>query len=562
MATLQVVNPPELPELILGVDLERVTNDAIVALAKDVRVFQRSGQLVGVVSVVDGPPLGKLRRSVGAPIIRSLAMPTLRERLASAAKWRRFDKKSKGYVPSLPPDVVVSGVAARGEWVGVRPLVSVVTSPCLKPDGQVLQAPGYDADTATLFSPREAYVAVPPEPTLEDARGAVLQIREVVCDFPFARPEHESAWIAGLLTMLARPAIAGPCPMFAVDATTRGTGKSRLVDAAVRIATGLDAARTAMPDDDDEMRKRITALMLEGDPAVCVDNITRAITLPSLDNVLTATTWKDRMLGVTGNVTVPARAVWWATGNNLILGGDLSRRTVHIRLESPLENPEERSNFKHANLLSWIGENRSRLVAAALTILRAYAFAGYPVVQCGRWGSYEDWSRIVPAALVWAGMPDPLLARATQAVDAEPEVHAIRVFLHGVRYYLDNVGRNSFGTRELLDHIYDEEGNADLRESTDILARASNGKHPTSLQLSGVLRRHRGRVLDQMRIAGVGLDSHVKSAQWTVERLGDRELTPNPPAPARTNPEPAAQGVPPVSQPTWQDAAPEDEWTL
>lgn len=508
MSAMRVLPPPpDLVEIRTGVDLERMTNEAVTALASDDRVYQRGGALVHVVTIPEGPQRTALRRAPGSPVIRPLAAPSIRERLSASARWVKYDGRSKGYVPCLPPESVVAAVGARGEWGGVRPLVAVATSPALRPDGSVLQAPGYDHDTGTLFWPRESYVAVGENPSQEDARGALSALEEVVSDFPFARPEHRAAWVSGVLTILARPAIDGPCPLFAVDATTRGTGKSRLVDAAVRLATGSYAARTSLPDDDDEMRKRITALMLEGDPAVCLDNITRPIALASLDAVLTATTWKDRLLGSTANVTAPARAVWWATGNNLVLGGDLSRRCLHIRLESPLENPEERTGFAHPDLLAWVGSERKRLVACALTILRSYFAAGCPAMGTGLWGSYEAWSRIVPPALVWAGSPDPLAARATADPAMDEEKRALVILIDGIRRLcpvtLD--GARPLSAKAMISALYPErhpgepiptDGFEELRDAIEQETRTQAGRTPEARRLGKWLQRIRGRVVN------------------------------------------------------------------
>lgn len=528
------------PSIKLGVDLERIITNAVGALAKDTRVYQRSGQLVGVVAVLDGPETdgatARVQRAPGATVIRTILLPTLMERLATNADWLRWDARLKGgggWVPCLPPKHAVAGVLARGEWPGVRPLVSVVTSPCLKPDGTILQADGYDRDTATLFRPCEKYVEVPDLPTLADAKGALDTLREIVCDFPFARPEHESAWLAGVLTMLARPAIAGPCPMFAVDATTRGTGKSRLVDAAVRLATGTDAARTSMPEDDDEMRKRITALMLEGDAAVCLDNITKAITLPSLDAVLTSTVWKDRLLGVNANVAPPARAVWWATGNNLELGGDLSRRALHIRLESSLENPEERDGFKHPDLIGWVNKERHFLVACALTILRAYRISG-EVCDVGLWGSFEDWSRIVPAALVWAGAANPMLARATQDPALDDEKRSLTILIDGLiklcPYAAPDAPMVPISARDLISILYPDrdphdapsqpDGYNSLRDAIEQETRCMPGRKPEARRLGKWLQRVRGRVVNGWRVERVEGPSHTACWRATPPRNG------------------------------------------
>ena len=516
--------PADLPEIIVSVDLEDMTNEAIAALAKDSRVYQRSGSLVGVVTVHNGPTKRpqKIRRADGAVVIRALAPPTVRERMAASATWLKYDGRKKDHVRVLPPEAVVGTVCARGEWGGVRPLVAVATAPCLKPDGTVMQTPGYDADTATLYWPSDSYVAVSENPSRDDAKGALEAIREIVCDFPFAKPEHESAWIAGLLTMFARPAIDGPCPLFAVDATTRGTGKSRLVDAAVRLCTGIDAPRTSLPDDDDEMRKRISALMLEGDPAVCLDNITRKIALPSLDAVLTGTTWKDRLLGSTATFSAPARAVWWATGNNVELGGDLGRRTLHIRLESPLENPEERTGFKHPDLLRWVSDNRTRLVASALTILRAYTLSG-DRYEGRLWGSFEEWSQLVPAALVWCGAPDPLEARASAEATMDDEKRTLTVLIDGLARLSKDSG--PITARTMLEALYPDrsaydepapkDGYDELRDAIEQETRSQPGRRPEARRLGKWLQRVRGRVVQGRRVMRDASNDH--SATWYVE---------------------------------------------
>jgi hypothetical protein len=285
---------------------------------------------------------------------------------------------------------------------------------------------------------------------------------------------------------------------------------------------GHDAARMSMPEDDDEMRKRITSLVLEGDPAICLDNITKPILLPSLDAVITSTTWKDRMLGQSTSVQAPHRATWWLTGNNIVLGGDLGRRTIHVRLESSLENPEERTGFKHPELLRWINGERKRLVAAALTVLRAFFAAGAPELSA-LWGSFEAWSRVVPSALVWAGMPDPIMARATvdPALDDEKRTLAILVAglnrLCPVKYAGAPVSPMS--AREVLDALYPPHDDRDgprppdgyeaLRDAIEQETMCQSGRRPDARRLGKWFQRVRGRVVSGWCIERVEGANHT-----------------------------------------------------
>lgn len=528
---VKLAPPDSRPEIPIGVDIERMTNDSIRAIAADERVYQRAGMLSQVVTVPQGPPkvVKGVKRAPGSHVIIPLESGSLRERMSSAARWTKLSARRGEWVGSLPPEVVVSATLARHEWAGVRTLVSVATSPQLRPDGTILQQAGYDALTGILYWPVDLFPGVHEAPSLIDARGALEALREVCCDFPFARPEHESAWLAGLLTMLARPAIDGPVPLLAVDATTRGTGKSRLVDAAVRLALGHDVARTSLPDDDDEMRKRITSLMLEGDPAICLDNVSAPIAFPSLDAVLTSTLWKDRLLGQNSTVSVPARAVWWTTGNNLDLRGDLSRRSLHVRLESPLENPEERTGFKHPDLLRWVERERPRLVTCALTLLRAFCAAGAPY-DGPLWGSFEEWSKLVPGALVWAGATSPLVARATADPALDDEKRALVALVDGLRRLcpVELAGARPLTAKAVLDALYPErdlhdgpkppDGFDDLRDVIEQETRTQPGRKPEARRLGKWLQRSRGRVVSGWAIVRHEGASHT--ATWRAEPAG------------------------------------------
>ena len=116
------------------------------------------------------------------------------------------------------------------------------------------------------------------------------------------------------------------------------------------------------------------------------------------------------------------RTVILATGNNVSLRGDTSRRALVSRLESPLERPEDRKDFRHPDLLEWVRAERPRLVTAALTVLRAHVVAGRPLTV-HRMGSFEAWSSVIPSAIVWAGGPDA--TKAAPAPEADAEVSAL-----------------------------------------------------------------------------------------------------------------------------------------
>ena len=444
-------NEEGLPHILVDVDEHRVGDEAIQALAaKADNCYQRGGALVHIVE--SAPPPKGIARPKDAPRIAPLERPRLRELLARFAVWEQ--PTSEGPVPCHPPDWAVRGVDSRKDWPGIRHLEAVVEAPVFRADGTILQSPGYDPATGLFYRPEIDFEPVPERPSKADVQRARDELLEVVEDFPFGNEYHRSAWLSGVLTPLGRFAFYGPAPLHLVDANVRGCGKSLSTDAIATVVFGRDMARMSVPRDDDEFRKRITAVALAAEPAVLLDNVGGILESASLDAALTGTRWSDRILGRSEMASgVPLIATWYATGNNVALGGDISRRTLHIRLESPEERPEERRDFHHPNLLAWIRRERARLVGAALSILVGYHTAGRPDLKLRPWGGYEAWSDLIRSSIVWCGLPDPGETRQELAELADSEAAALRLLISG----WGKIDPEGYGLRvaDVLDAITD-----------------------------------------------------------------------------------------------------------
>src|SRR5262249_59270502 len=119
-----------------------------------------------------------------------------------------------------------------------------------------------------------------------------------------------------------------------------GSGKGLLLDCICRIITGERFTIATYTADEDELRKRITSLVLAGDRLVLFDNLEGKFGNAVLDAALTGTAWKDRLLGVNRTTDAPLYMTWYATGNNVAVGADTARRVCHIPLQSPDQHPE------------------------------------------------------------------------------------------------------------------------------------------------------------------------------------------------------------------------------
>jgi putative DNA primase/helicase len=296
----------------------------------------------------------------------------------------------------------------------------------LRPDGTILARPGYDPDTGLLFEPGGIdFPKVPEKPSSNDVARALSLLLDLVDQFPFAGDAHQAAWLASLLTPLARFAIKGPCPLFLLDSNASGSGKTKLCDVVSILATGRPMARTSYPETNEEMDKRILAIALAGYRMILFDNLKtgNAIGGEALDAALTGMSKGGRILGRSEMaIDIPLFTVWYASGNNLGLQADALRRILPIRLECPSERPEERSAFRYPNLEDYVLRHRGELVAAALAILRANAVARFPEPEepMVPWGGYEEWSRFIRRAVcfAWPSSIDPCSTReGIRAVD-------------------------------------------------------------------------------------------------------------------------------------------------
>lgn len=343
-------------------------------------------------------------RPDGAVVIATLSDVALVETLTRNRRFVKWDGRADKFVPcDCPAEIARMILANKGHgWDNVPRLRAVISAPTLRHDGTVLSAPGYDAATGLLLVGDRAWRQVPDSPSKRDALNALDKLAKPIDAFPFVENADRSAAIALLITSVMRPSLR-TVPMFTITAPAAGTGKSLLVDIAAIMATGRKAAVVTPTQDEAELEKRIGASALAGDQIISIDNITHILRSDQLCQLLTQEEVQVRVLGASKNVRIPSTALICATGNNLSIHGDLNRRAVRIRLDAKCERPDER-RFDH-NATGLALGMRAELVAAALTIVRAYLCAGAPS-QASPMGSFEDWSDTVRSALMWLGMGD------------------------------------------------------------------------------------------------------------------------------------------------------------
>ena len=482
--------------------------------------YQRSLQLVEV--VVETRP-GLVAQ--GTPVIRPLnqhSLGTLIDRHLRCMKWHegtRTDPLSEWRECAVPVDVALLPMLHCGRWRTPRPISAIVESPFLRPDWAIWQTAGYDPGTGYLYRPNATFPTVPENPTQEDGRTALLSLQHVFCDFPYTSAAAAAVPIACLLTILARAAINGNVPLFMFEASVQGSGKTKQGDAVHVIATGRLPAHSSFPQDEDEQRKELLGMALSGAPVYFLDNVKGLFGGAPLEAVLHTAELRQRVLGQTEQAVVRWLPVVIVTGNNMRPTRDILRRSLVSRLEPDVEDPTKGRTFQHHPLLPWVFAERERLIVAALTVLRAYACKGCPDTGAGNMESCDEWSRLVPGAIMFAGGPNVLDAIG-QAEDAgTDDAEAVACIIRE----LPRLSIEPLTAKAIIQAVYpaprhDEEpdGWDDFRTALEAIAPTRNGAAPTPKALGDALGSFKGQVSSGSRLVRRFLHG---SRRWSVESV-------------------------------------------
>ncbi|MBV9859873.1 MAG: hypothetical protein JO038_07215 [Alphaproteobacteria bacterium] len=448
------------------------------------------------------------------------------ERFTAAADFQRFDARSRKWVSvDCPPSIAAAYLERVGLW-RLRVLTGIANAPTLRPDGTVLDQPGYDTATGILFDPRGiAFPPVPLRPTRADALAALAKLRLLTSEFPFIADREgsdasasRSVALSGILTACIRRSLPA-APLHAFTAPVMGSGKSKLVDLASMIASGHEAPVISQGATPEEMEKRLGAALIAGDALVSLDNVEHAIGGELLCQAVTQAELRIRILGKSLNVPVPNTAAFFATGNNLQIDGDMVRRAIICSLDPQCERPENRT-FATEDPVETVRRDRAEYLVAALTVLRAYDLAGRPQ-QTSPLGSFEAWSRWVRDALVWLGESDPC-ATMERARENDHRLQTLAAVLHEWHAAL---GSAAVTTKQVIDKATDRyalAGAADLNERgflhpefrEALLVVAGDGGAINSKRLGHWISRHKGRIVNDLRIVEATV-SHG-NARWAV----------------------------------------------
>src|SRR5271166_3013607 len=388
--------------LVLGGKRHEAADAGLAALQRaGIQFYQRDKSLVRIARI-------KAKASDGAAVVVPSVTPVnsamLSRALGQATRWEKISRDGDIIAIDPPKEVVEQIAVMTDEWP-FPPLRGLIDTPTLRPDGSLLQQPGYDPATGYFLCNPPPMQPIPERPSQSDALEALALLNsDLLAEFPFVDNAARSVALSMLLTPVLRAAMA-VVPMHVVTAPEAGTGKSYLADIASAIAVGDRCAVMAVSDKAEETEKRLIGAAMAQFPIIALDNVSTLLWGDFLCQVTERAQMQVRPLGTSGLVRIANTFTCFANGNNLVIGADAVRRCIQCALDADMETPEER--IFSGDPVKRILADRGRYIRACLIIARAYLAASRPGRLPPR-ASYEAWSDLVRSALVWLGWSDPV----------------------------------------------------------------------------------------------------------------------------------------------------------
>jgi hypothetical protein len=451
------------------------------------------------------------KRGGGPPEARGLWLLVQNQQLLVASGGGTF-RLPEGALPAG-----LESVVKEPFWLGtLRGAANRLAS-----EPTLLREPGYHASSGIFYAPPSGFVLpdIPTKPSQDDVERAITLWNEVVGEFPFVDKEGvDSAHILGLaITVLARELISGPVPMCLVSKPVTGTGGTLLLQCVGWIVLGEPLPESSWSSNQEELRKYLTTLLMRGRPLINLDNITY-LHSKDLLSVLSGDVREDRKLGGNELLTIPNRAVFVGSGNNVTYNEEHAGRLFVSRLDAGVENPRLRDKtFKHPDLYEWTKDHRPALVAALLTIIQFWLVERPPYTG-KRLAGFEAWSNVVGGILQHAKVKgflenrDQVMRHAQQSQEEDIEFAAA---WYGCISAATPTLTGSVKTKELL-------------EAPDMTGALPTPRKPGMTVTTISLGRYLETNIDKVRVLDGGTkvvirradeDEHTHTQRWCLKVL-------------------------------------------
>jgi putative DNA primase/helicase len=473
-------------------DMKRISSqvwNAIFGLNLLPRIFQYQGQIFRLVFIN-----GQLKNK----LVNKHDMLHIMETAADFIKVNKNGDK----VPAHPTQAMAEYMLATPD-PPLPALEGIKTNPYFAADGELIFTPGYREktkiflhDLKNINGPNLKYL------TLDEALRLIRD--DILVDFPFVSDSDFAHAVALLIQPLIRHMIDGPTPLFIIKSPTIGTGKTLLAETLTLISTGKDANLQVLPVNDSEVRKRVTAKLMQYPAHFIFDNVRHKVDSASLASALTARSWEDRILSKSKTGVFPVNCTWVLTGNNVTCSSEITRRSIRIHMDTRSEMPWLNRKFNHKDLIGFIKKNIDQCLWAAITLVQNWVREGMPKFSGKPLGKYESWTMITGGILEAAGIKGFMQGITDFYQDVDDDTSELKAVV-----YLWN---EKFGVQPVLASdlvVVDQMPITDSRKMGAFLKSNRNKRV--------ILKDESGRIVDDFIIRKVG--TVQKKTKWRLEKF-------------------------------------------
>ena len=265
----------------------------------------------------------------------------------------------------------------------------------------------YDGRLVTLVdqfhSPSGYYCRIPEDIDVDlDTAECLRRLEDLFGEFPYDQDSDLANTYGLLVGQSLKVQFASPIGFF--DKPASQTGATLLARTIATLADGREPEIMTASERPEETDKRVIACLNARPSSMVIDNISFRLGSDIIASGMTAAEMGGRLLGGNSQVKVPTKSLQiYMNGNNTTIERDLINRAISVRLDSGMENPEERTGFRHVLPRAAL-ERRSYYLSAVVSLIQRWIDAGCPQGAGPVLDSYGDWMRAVGGILEVAGV--------------------------------------------------------------------------------------------------------------------------------------------------------------
>jgi len=248
-------------------------------------------------------------------------------------------------------------------------------------------------------------------------------LRDLLSEFPFADDGGRSlsVQVAAMVSRFAFTLLpkSAQIPYFCWNANSSRSGKSLLVKI-VEIPVAGYCAMESLPEEKEEVAKKLDSAVLSGASSLIFDNVKHKIEGSALEQFATSSVHAGRRMGGNKTFQIRKQTCVFFTSNMAEVSPDIAGRMLFVDLFNPEADPQTRK-IKHPIGDEYLErpEVRQAILSALWSLIHAWDSAGRPEGS-GRLVGFEDWSRLIGGIVEYAGFGSPL-RRSTADDFGDPE---------------------------------------------------------------------------------------------------------------------------------------------